>query len=106
MISRTMRDVLIDHLDCRAVPILRPSDSSGQDARDRSVRHSVTEALIVRGLLRTDHRYKPQTTIMTEAGRAALAAVLADWAEAIVKAQFKAEEPEVSLRWRPRASTT
>jgi hypothetical protein len=80
-LSTTMRDVLIEHLDGAAVPIVRrPGD------RDR-----VVKALILRGLLKVNSNQAkaPTHTLITEPGRAELAALLGEYADAIVRAKFQ-----------------
>jgi len=90
MISTQMRDVLIDHLDGQKVPILRVADVSGIEAHDRASRQATTTALIARGLLKTDGRLSaPRFTVITEAGRRILSAMLADWADALSRAEWK-----------------
>lgn len=85
-ISRQMRDVLIDHMDDRAVPIAEPMDAvDGLEAWSRRSRRGTIQALVRAGLLRERSRH----TFITDAGRCTLAAALADWADAIVRLRGK-----------------
>ena len=84
MLSRPMRDILIDHLDGTRVPIIRNTAAlSGEAAAKAAARYYTTGALLKRGLLRTDQHIPTRNTIITEAGRAALCEALANWAEAL-----------------------
>lgn len=91
MISRKMRDVLIEHIDGNRVEIQR-AISSGVDAVAQWGRTLTFDALVKRGFLRPDGpgtlTSRPRYTVITEAGRAALAETLADWAEALVLAGY------------------
>ena len=88
MISRAMRDVLIEHLEGREVPIVhRPL--KGLEASEASIRRTTIQALINRGLLRTDNRSMSRVTIMTPNGRAVLTEILADWADALERAGYE-----------------
>ncbi len=91
MLSSKMRDVLIDHLDGAAVPIIKISELSGLDASRAADRHLTTRALILRGFLKhNSNRAKaPTHTLITEAGRAELAALLGEYADAIVRARLE-----------------
>jgi hypothetical protein len=90
-LSRGQRDVLIAHLDGVALPIVLPSScSDGLAAKEAQGRHQTTTALLARSFLRTDNKIKPTHTTITEEGRAAIAHALADWAEALVRAQYVA----------------
>jgi hypothetical protein len=82
-----MRDVLIEHID-RPVPIVRASILTGAEAHAAATRYKSVGALINSGCLRTDRPAAPRTTIITEVGRAALAAALADWADALARAGY------------------
>ena len=91
MLSTKMRDVLIDHLDGAAVPIIKISELSGLDASRAADRHLTTRALILRGFLKhNSNRAKaPTHTLITEAGRAELAALLGEYADALIRARFE-----------------
>ena len=99
MLSSKMRDVLIDHLDGRAVPIVKPIGASGGAykavealAASRDADRSLTiRALLTRGFLKhNSNRAKPPThTLITEAGRKELGALLGEYADAILRARFE-----------------
>jgi DNA-binding PadR family transcriptional regulator len=78
MISPIFRDILIEHIDGPVQIIV------GDPHRSTRLR-----ALRSLGLLRFDHysSSRPRQTHITEKGRAALAEALADWADALVRAQ-------------------
>lgn len=78
-ITPFMRDVLIDHIDGGRVPF-----SVQDQLRERS-----TRALLLRGLLKFDQVGPPirvKYTLLTPAGRRALGALLADYADALARA--------------------
>lgn len=88
MITRKMRDVLIEHID-GPVPVEVPTGPrGGHHAREVALRARTIRALINNRLLRgkTDSP-RPTHTVITMAGRAELAEVLADWADALVRAR-------------------
>ena len=66
------RDMLIEHMDGRRHRQVRKAGS----------RYRTMEALLNRALLAVDGRTDPPLTYITERGRHALAAALADWIEA------------------------
>jgi hypothetical protein len=108
LISRPQRDVLIAHLDGVAVPIVRNAAGViGMTASEVACRFHTTGALIIRGLLRTDNKIKPTHTFITEEGRKIIARLLADWAEALTRAHYEAEDAaemnKPNLRWAPQA---
>jgi hypothetical protein len=80
------RQMLIDHID-------GPLDITTRDAHLIPVRNS----LIASGMLRPDTPahigLRPRTTILTERGRFALAAILANYAEALVRAGMMEARP-------------
>jgi hypothetical protein len=105
MISRQMRDVLIDHLDGCGVPIVRTSVvSSGLHNFEIAARFNTTNALLLRRFIRPDKKINPTHTFITEAGRKYLAMALADWAEALIRAGYDGDPPAppASLRWKPK----
>jgi hypothetical protein len=104
-LSRGQRDVLIAHLDGTPVPIIFPASCSDSFAAcEAQGRYQTTMALVTRGFLRTDNKLRSTHTMITEDGRNAIAAALADWADALVRANYAREAaiPEPELRWRPR----
>jgi hypothetical protein len=91
VLSSNMRDVLIDHLDGREVPIMRVSELRGFRGAAGGDRLRTTQALLARGFLKTDGvqgRRAPVHTTITEAGRAELCALLGEYADALVRARF------------------
>jgi hypothetical protein len=91
VITTHQRDLLIDHLDGPAPIVNSPLARREHAANWKTVsaRREALKGLVERGLLRLDMRHRtPRTTVMTEKGRAALAAALADWAEALVRAGY------------------
>lgn len=84
-LSRSMRDCLIRHIDQTRVAILRNYESLS-DNRQRVImaqQSKSQQAALKRGWLkRTPQR---DFTVITESGRAALAAGLADWADALAR---------------------
>ncbi len=100
LLSSHMRDVLIDHLDGREVPIMRVSELQGFRGAAGGDRLRTTQALLSRGLLKTNgarsasyavqqHQKAPTHTTITEAGRRELCALLGEYADAIVRARFE-----------------
>ena len=85
LLSSNMRDVLIDHLDGREVPVIRVSELSGIEASRRGDRILTTRALILRGFLKyPGSRSKaPTHTLITEAGRKELGALPAELMDAL-----------------------
>lgn len=71
--SYSIRYILLEHLDNRPVAF------SQEPMRLRSL-----DAMIGRGWLRYDNVISPKLTYLTTQGRAALAAVLAAWADELV----------------------
>lgn len=80
------RKMLIDHID-------GPIDVTVRDTHLIPVRNS----LLANGMLRPDStgqaRIRPKATILTERGRYAMAATLANYAEALVKAGMMEARP-------------
>ena len=100
MLSSNMRDVLIEHLDGTAVPIMRVSELRGFRGAAGGDRLRTTQALLARGLLKTNgarssaHAFQPHQkaathTLITEAGRRELCALLGEYADAITRARFE-----------------
>jgi len=87
-----MRDLLIEHLDNKAVPIVRAvsAKDDGLVAQALAQRCKTMAALLNRGLLRTDGKIRARATIITETGRAELAEALADWADALSRSRWTA----------------
>ena len=72
-----MRDILIEHMDGKQV-VIRHLGGGGY--------WQTMNGLIARGLIRYDRTPHPRYTVITEAGRHALAKALADWADALSRA--------------------
>ena len=100
LLSSNMRDVLIDHLDGREVPIVRVSELKGFRGAAGGDRLRTTQALLARGFLKTNgarssayavqqHQKAPTHTTITEAGRRELCALLGEYADAIMRARFE-----------------
>lgn len=86
IITPAQRDVLINHIDGRAVPLIRSALAfNGAEASRAQLNMMTTSALLRLRMLRTDGKIRPQTTFITEVGRAALVRALADWADAMTK---------------------
>lgn len=87
MITARIRDLLIEHIDGPVPFRVRP-----QWHKDFG-RPMVVKAAIKAGLLRPDcpHTNRPRFTVITEAGREQLSKALADWADAIIRAQYNRE---------------
>jgi hypothetical protein len=88
MISQQVRDILIEHLDGH--PVLAEkiqANATFGEERDYSRRRLSVKLMISQGLLETkmtlDRRF---VTVITLAGRAALARALGEWADALVRA--------------------
>ena len=78
-LTALQRDLLIEHMDDRRIPI------------DLKQPHTYTlqRSLVGRGLLRWN--YHEHASAITDEGREVLARVLSNWAEAIVRARNYAE---------------
>ncbi len=91
MLSSKMRDVLIDHLDGAAVPVvkIKISELGGLDASRAADRYITTRALILRGFLKypSNRAKAPTHTLITEAGRAELGMLLGEYADALARAR-------------------
>jgi len=99
-VSAGMRDLLMEHVDGVFVPIIQPTSIIDSDERDRAcqIQKSLT-ALVNRGFVRPAKPsgrptkvFRPTHTVITEAGRAALRRVLADYANTLVRAGWRVEE--------------
>lgn len=86
-LSACQRDILIEHMDGNAVAYVVPNSGIAPGERHRAAyRHRSAQGLLAKALIRFDGKMKPTHTYITEKGREALCAALADWAEAIVLA--------------------
>ena len=91
IISKAMRDVLIEHIDCRFVPLVRAHRGDKIKTARLTGRYTVILSLIRRRFLIWDRPAMPRATKITELGREALAEELADWAAAIALRDSKLE---------------
>lgn len=86
-INTLMRDVLIKHMDT-PVSINRRGDDY------KTILAAVQRGWLCYGIFGSDGRknaqvvFRPRITYITDEGRAALAAALADWADAMMTANF------------------
>jgi hypothetical protein len=91
---RSMREVLIAHLDGELVPI-RPGCASRE--------HRAFLNLIDRKMLEAVPKETPRHSVITDKGREELAGLLADYAETLLKVALANDEARYdrSLCWRP-----
>ena len=89
MMTKPMRDLLIEHMD-------RPVAFAVRNSK----RLKTTMALVERGWLRYDWTIRPRFTHITAPGREMLGAELANWVEALLRAEAEVEEWD-GIRWRP-----
>lgn len=83
--NRNMRDLLIEHIDQKPVPIIFCM-SVPPAQRDRlASRYQTLLAASRYGYIKFDRHPAPRTSTITDSGRNALAKVLADWADAICR---------------------
>ncbi len=88
-LSRLQRDIMIEHLDGVAIPIIRPlSCIDGLDRQNAQRRLQTTTSLLIRRYLKPDNKIKPTHTLITDRGREVLAALLGDWADALARAEW------------------
>lgn len=92
MITITMRDMLIEHID-GPVPFVARGGP----------RASCLRAMMRRGFLKFDRSHHPTFTLITDNGRSALAVALADWAEALVRAGSANAKKAMNLNADPPA---
>lgn len=102
MITDPQRDVLISHIDgpCAVVLPMGGRAAYGETAASISRRWVTTSRLLACGFLRGDPggAARPVRTVMTLAGREALAQALAAMAEILVAAGYGLEPPQ---GWSP-----
>ena len=83
---KLQRDYLVDHA-CGPRPIVVSENSASR------------EALMDRRLIRTPaHTERPAYTELTDLGREVLCTILADYADALVKAELLQSAPTIELR--------
>lgn len=93
-LSFTSRDLLIEHVDGSndvPVPVYVTE------------RCSARNGLISKGLVRPDRKERATKTVITDDGRQVLAYVLADYAEALVRAGYTAIASPIATPPRPIA---
>ena len=97
-ITRRMRDMLIEHLDGSAVPVVNNSNGRTDPVEDGHRRHT-RRSLLERGLINERGGF----TYITRAGRTKLALALSDWATAIAAASGAIPEFNITI---PGGDTT
>lgn len=90
-LNAAMRDLLIEHIDGDCVQVVLR-----EVARMNLVKGA--ERL---GFLRFDRKPRPRKSWLTEKGRAILAKALADWADALVRAQSLRADALAALEYKP-----
>lgn len=105
-LSIPMRDILIEHID-GPVPIGgKIIPGSMTEKSDLYLRGRALNNCFAREWLVPDRAVSPTSTMLTEQGRAVLCEALADWADAITKANWNLEMgglvPERSSTTKPR----
>lgn len=94
LLSRAQRNLLIKHIDGSFdVPVMVQATTKSVE-RDRLVR---------KGLIRPNRSTRPTKTLITEDGRRVLATLLAEYAEALVRAGYGGVSSPISERPRPMA---
>lgn len=84
--NKRMRDLLIEHIDLRPVPIVEVMSVAPNQRDHMANRHLTMLAAWRRGYLSFDRFPSPRTSVLTVDGRHALAGALANWAEALHRA--------------------
>jgi hypothetical protein len=92
MISATMRDVLIEHMDGRAVPLIWNFRLTGIAAHAASIRARSVRTLLRDKMITLDRTWRPARTVITALGRHELGMVLGQYAEILVRAGLRVEE--------------
>jgi hypothetical protein len=86
LVSRPMRDVLIEHID-GPVPVgSKPKSDPLLENRDRAMRSMAIARCIGHGWLEIDRPVSPTKTTLTDKGRTIICDVLSDWADALMRA--------------------
>lgn len=83
--NRNMRDLLIEHIDQKPVPIIFCMSVPPMQRDKVANRYRTLLAASRCGYVTFDRCPAPRTSTITEAGRDALAKAIADWADAICK---------------------
>lgn len=97
--SPQMREILMAHLDGAAIPVPKRGCKDSDTFSFRS-----TRALVASGHLRVEGpRIERGATVITDRGRALLAAVLADYVEVLIRAGLRVEE---IVGWARRIDST
>lgn len=95
-LTRYQRDMMIDHIDGEVAVNVR-------DPRLVSVRNSLLKIGMLKGATSGPRALRPRATVLTERGRMALAMVLGNYADALVRAG--ALDPMAILLQRKAAQT-
>ncbi len=105
MLSASMRDMLIQHLDGNGVLWIRNSQCLPSEERGTMTQLIQTRnALIERQWIRFDARErKPDHTYITDVGRYELAKTLADWTEETLRRAERAVIKSMAARSHPPA---
>lgn len=83
-VTSLMRDILIAHMDDKLVPVVMPRLMQGLDAFKAQTSWRATQALILRKCLKYERNGR--FTKITDTGRETLSVILADYAEALIRA--------------------
>jgi hypothetical protein len=96
-LSRLQRDMMVEHLDDNPVPILK----------NVPYRYGTQKALVKKGWVRWHPKgaVTPTSTVLTPQGRKALAGMLSEWVEIILRAHDEAPRTfhQVAAEWRADA---
>lgn len=89
-----IRDILIEHMDGKKVDF--------RHAAPHSPRRRAIRVLLDRGHVSTEDRGSPDATTITEKGRRELANILADYADALLRAAYGSPiDPRPAVMVRP-----
>lgn len=108
-ISKSMREVLLDHMDGQSIPVVVSNPKrrhravpggGGHGSLTVATRVHVLHSALRRGYLRYEEPTVRRTTVITEIGRGALAEALAEWADALIRAglDLNAPSPDLPIR--------
>lgn len=86
--NRLMRDLLIEHIDLKPIPVLDCMKAPTERRDAIAGRHHTLIAAWRRGFIEFDRHPAPQTSIITQTGRHALALALSDWADALSRSHY------------------
>lgn len=89
-LTDAQRDVLIDHLDGIACRYVVPSAAKGRQRKDLWRKIAAARGLVDLGYLEKNRYY----TTITDAGREALASLLGEYADALLRASYGQDDSE------------